>query len=338
MSTAPLVVIVGATGTGKSELALRIGELLRARGEAAEIVNADAMQLYRGMDIGTAKVPEGERRGIPHHLLDVLDVTEEASVAAYQRDARAAIDDIGARGAVPILVGGSGLYVSSVIYDFRFPGRDRELRARLEAELDELGPGALHARLKASDPETATKVDPANGRRIVRALEIHELAERGHGATLPESPRLWHPSLIIGLTTPREILVGRLDARVTAMWSGGMLAEVDRLRAAGIERGVTASRAIGYAQALAQLRGELAEQDAIAQTQALTRRYARRQVSWFKRYEHVTWFDTEATDATHRALAAVDRLDEWRSSSTSARVTAPATTSSSSPTPTALSS
>jgi len=325
---APILVVVGATGTGKSELALRTAEVLAERGDTAEIVNADAMQLYRGMDIGTAKVPATERRGIRHHLLDVLDVTEEASVAAYQRDARAAIDDIRARGAVPILAGGSGLYVSSVIFDFRFPGRDREVRARLEAELESSGPGLLFARLTELDPATAAKVDPANGRRIVRALEIHELAERGHGAVLPETPRLWHPSLIFGLSTPRELLVERLDARVRDMWAAGLVTEVDGLRGAGLERGVTASRAIGYAQALAQLRGEIDETDAVAQTAALTRRYARRQVSWFKRYEHVTWLDTEAVDPASRALIAADRLKEWRSRSASARATAPETTSS----------
>jgi tRNA dimethylallyltransferase len=338
VAAAPLLVIVGATGTGKSELAISTALLLGEAGESAEIVNADAMQLYRGMDIGTAKVPEAERRGVPHHLLDVLDVTDEASVAAYQHDARAAITAILARGAIPILVGGSGLYVSSVIYDFRFPGRDRTLRARLEAELAERGPAALFERLRTVDPATAARVDPANGRRIVRALEIHELSEQGHGATLPESPRLWHPSLILGLATPRELLVERLDERVERMWAAGLVAEVERLRAAGIERGVTASRAIGYAQALAQPRGELDAREAIAQTQALTRRYARRQVSWFKRYEGASWFDTEATDAARRARLAVDRLAQWRSSSTSARVTAPVTTSSSSPTPTVPSS
>lgn len=328
MDDAPIIVIVGATGTGKSELGLRTAELLGERGESAEIVNADAMQLYRGMDIGTAKLTTAERRGIPHHLLDVLDVTDEASVAAYQSAARTTIDDIRARGAVPILVGGSGLYISSVIFDFRFPGRDREVRARLEAELEDSGPGLLFARLKALDPATAAKVDPANGRRIVRALEIHELAERGHGAVLPETPRMWHPSLVFGLATPRELLVQRLDARARRMWAHGLVAEVDGLRARGLESGVTASRAIGYAQALGQLRGELDETDAIAQTAALTRRYARRQVSWFKRYEHVAWLDTEGGDGASRARFAADKLDEWRSRSASARVTAPATTSS----------
>ncbi|MCL2515416.1 MAG: tRNA (adenosine(37)-N6)-dimethylallyltransferase MiaA [Microbacteriaceae bacterium] len=328
MTTAPLLVVVGATGTGKSDLAIRIAEALAERGEQGEIVNADAMQLYRGMDIGTAKVTGSERRGIPHHLFDVLDVTEEASVAAYQPAARAAIEEVAARGAVPILVGGSGLYVSSVIYDFRFPARDRAVRARLEAELDERGPGLLFARLRELDPATAVKVDPANGRRIVRALEIAELDERGHGAALPEAPRLWHPALVFGLSTPRELLVTRLDARVDGMWAAGLLDEVAGLRGDGIELGVTAARAIGYAQALAQLRGELDEPAAIAQTQALTRRYARRQVSWFKRYEGAEWLDTEATTAGHRARIALARLDEWRSRSASARVTAPATTSS----------
>ncbi|WP_022881803.1 tRNA (adenosine(37)-N6)-dimethylallyltransferase MiaA [Gryllotalpicola ginsengisoli] len=338
MNAGPLLVIVGATGSGKSDLALRVAELLAARGECAEIVNADAMQLYRGMDIGTAKVPPAERHGVPHHLLDVLDVTEEASVAAYQLDARAAIEGVLARGSVPILVGGSGLYVSGVVFDFRFPGRDREVRARLERELDEHGPGALFQRLKQLDPATAARVDPSNGRRVVRALEVHELAEQGHGGALPGAPRLWHPSLIVGLATPRDVLVERLDRRVVAMWQAGMLDEVRALREQGLEQGVTASRAIGYAQALAQLRGELGESDAIAQTQALTRRYARRQVSWFKRYAGVGWLDTETLGGADRARMVLDRLEQWRSRSASARATAPATTSSSSPTPTVPSS
>lgn len=282
--------VVGATGTGKSDLALGLAERLRADGNDAEIVNADAMQLYRGMDIGTAKLTVAERRGIPHHLLDVRDVTDEAAVAWYQPLAREAISAIHARGGDAILVGGSGLYVSSVIFDFRFPPRDAALRARLEAELNATGVAALFARLREVDPATAARIDPKNGRRVVRALEVIEQGGATHGAVLPEKPALWHPpTRIIGMHTPRDVLVDRLDRRVERMWQGGMLDEVERLRAESIERGVTASRAIGYAQALAQLRGEMTQEDAIAETQALTRRYARRQVSWFKRYPGIEW-------------------------------------------------
>lgn len=284
--------MVGATGTGKSELALDLAERLRARGNPAEIVNADAMQLYRGMDIGTAKLAVAERRGIPHHLFDVREVADEAAVAWYQPRARESIAAIQAHGGDAILVGGSGLYVSSVIFDFRFPPRDAAVRARLEAELDAHGAGVVFEQLRARDPETAARIDPKNGRRIVRALEVIEQGGATHGAALPEKPELWHPATrIIGLHTPREQLVERLDRRVERMWQDGMLEEVDRLRADGIERGVTASRAIGYAQALAQLGGELTQHEAIAETQALTRRYARRQVSWFKRYPDIEWVE-----------------------------------------------
>lgn len=292
MSAPLLWAIVGATGTGKTDTSLALAERLAARGRRAEIVNADAMQLYRGMDIGTAKAPESERRGIPHHLLDVLDVTEEAAVARYQVDARAAIAQIHARGADAILVGGSGLYVSSVIHDFRFPPRDPGRRAALEAEASRVGLGALVARLQALDPATAARVDPANERRVIRALEVIESGAAGHGAALPDAPVLWNPrTRLIGRLVPREMLVRRLDARVERMWADGLLGEVETLRDRGIERGVTARRAIGYAQALGQLAGVLGEGEAIAQTQALTRRYARRQVSWFRRYDEVTWLD-----------------------------------------------
>ena len=305
--TPRLFAIVGATGTGKSDLSLDLAEALAARGPGAEVVNADAMQLYRGMDIGTAKVPASERRGIPHHLFDVLDVTEDAAVARYQDDARAAIDDILARGRHAILVGGSGLYVSSVLFDFRFPPRDEALRAALEAELERDGAGALYARLRAQDPATAARVDPRNGRRVVRALEILALGEATHGAALPEEPVPWRPASVVGLRMERAALIERLDRRVERMWADGMLDETARLREQGVERGRTASRAIGYAQALAQLRGELTEAEAIAETQALTRRYARRQVSWFKRYApaaglDVAWFEAASADA--EALAA----------------------------------
>ncbi|WP_313480758.1 tRNA (adenosine(37)-N6)-dimethylallyltransferase MiaA [Microbacterium sp.] len=284
--------IVGATGTGKSDLSLDLAEHLRGLGNPAEIVNADAMQLYRGMDIGTAKLSTHERRGIPHHLLDVRGVTDEAAVAWYQPLARETIAAIHARGGDAILVGGSGLYVSSVIFDFRFPPRDAAVRARLEAELDENGAGALFERLREVDPGAAARIDPKNGRRIVRALEVIEQGGVTHGAVLPEKPELWHPSTrVIGLHTARDVLVERLDRRVERMWRDGMLDEVERLRVSGIERGVTASRAIGYAQALAQLRGDMTQDEAIAETQALTRRYARRQVSWFKRYPDIEWVE-----------------------------------------------
>ncbi|TAM67774.1 MAG: tRNA (adenosine(37)-N6)-dimethylallyltransferase MiaA [Microbacteriaceae bacterium] len=301
-----MIVIVGATGTGKSECALAVAERLGRSGRRAEIVNADAMQLYRGMDIGTAKLSPGERRGIPHHLLDVLDVTEDASVAWYQPRARVEIAGIVARGATPILVGGSGLYVSSVVFDFSFPPRDPAIRARLEKELDDIGPGQLHARLHEVAPETAARVDAANGRRIVRALEVFELSSAGHGGTLPEQPVLWQPARIVGLHTARDVLTVRLDARVEAMWAHGMLDEVAELIPRGIERGTTACRAIGYAQALAQLRGTLTQDAAIARAQQLTRRYARRQVSWFKRYPELTWLDSGSPQLIDGVMNVVD--------------------------------
>jgi tRNA dimethylallyltransferase len=284
-----LYAVVGATGTGKSELALGLAEQLAERGRPAEIVNADAMQLYRGMDIGTAKLSADERRGIPHHLLDVLEVTDDAAVAWYQRAAREAVEAVLGRDAHAILVGGSGLYVSSVLFDFRFPPRDAQLRAQLEADLERDGAGALFARLRAADPATAARVDPRNGRRIVRALEVLAQGAQTHGAALPDDPTPWRPATVLGLAVPREELIGRLDARVERMWAAGLLDEVEGLRARGLEGGTTARRAIGYAQALAQLAGTLTLEEAVAETQALTRRYARRQVSWFRRYPGVRW-------------------------------------------------
>ncbi|WP_309129323.1 tRNA (adenosine(37)-N6)-dimethylallyltransferase MiaA [Microbacterium sp.] len=284
--------VVGATGTGKSELALDLAEHLRARGNPAEIVNSDAMQLYSGMDIGTAKLADDEWRGIPHHLFDVRHVTQEAAVAWYQPIARDAVRAINDRGGDAILVGGSGLYVSSVIFDFRFPPRDAELRAALEAELSQTGVGALYARLRELDPSTAARIDPHNGRRVVRALEVLSQGAATHGAALPEAPVLWHPhTRIIGLHVERAALVERLDRRVERMWAAGLPDEVRALQKQGLEDGVTARRAIGYAQALAELAGDMTKAEAIAQTQALTRRYARRQVSWFKRYPGIEWLE-----------------------------------------------
>ena len=297
--TAPrLWALVGATGTGKTALSLRLAEAIDA-----EIVNADAMQLYRGMDIGTAKLPVADRRGIPHHLFDVLEVSQDAAVAAYQRDARQAIREVFDRGKDAVLVGGSGLYVSSVLFDFRFPPRDHSLRAELEAELDREGAAQLLERLRALDPDTAARVDPRNGRRVVRALEVVLQGAATHGATLPDAPESWHPqTTVVGVHVEREALVTRLDDRVTGMWSQGIVAEAEGLLSQGLEQGTTAQRAIGYAQALAQLRGEISEAEAVAQTQALTRRYARRQVSWFKRYPRLHWVAPDATVGQLRDL------------------------------------
>ena len=304
-----LIAIVGATGTGKSDFALDLAAGFDRVGRAAEVVNADAMQLYRGMDVGTAKLSIPERRGVPHHLLDVLDVTEEASAAAYQRDARAAVDEIIGRGRVALLVGGSGLYVSSVIHDFRFPGTDPVLRARLEAELAAQGPGLLHARLRAIDAETAASVDAQNGRRIVRALEVIELTGEPKAARLPEEPVPWREHRVVHLRSDRDRLVERLDRRVDAIWQAGLLDEVRHLIPQGIERGVTARKAIGYAQALAEVGGRMSRAEAIAETQQLTRTYARRQVSWFKRYRDAVTIDADDPAARGAELARQAAID-----------------------------
>lgn len=283
--------IVGATGTGKSALSLDLAEHLAANGSGAEIVNADAMQLYRGMDIGTAKLPVAQRRGIDHHLFDVLNPIEDAAVAGYQPTARAAIEEIFGRGRDAIIVGGSGLYVSSVVFDFRFPPRDDAVRANLERELETGGVAPLLTRLRELAPEVADAVDARNPRRVVRALEVALLGGDAQ-VTLPSEPELWQPGTrIVGVGCERGALVERLDRRVEGMWAAGLLDEVLGLIPAGIERGRTASQAIGYAQALAQLAGRQSEAEAIAETQALTRRYARRQVSWFKRYPGIRWVE-----------------------------------------------
>ncbi len=281
--------VVGATGTGKSALSLDLAEELARGGRPAEIVNADAMQFYRGMDIGTAKLPPAQRRGIPHHLFDVLDPAQEATVAWYQPAAREVISQIHSRGADAILVGGSGLYVSSVVFDFQFPPRDERLRGELEAELRSSGVAPLISRLAELAPHVAASVDTNNPRRVVRALEVALLGGDAQ-TTLPAEPRLWHtPTNIVGVHCERAELVERLDARVEGMWRDGLVAEVESLIPAGIADGPTASRAIGYAQALAELAGRMTQAEAIAETQLLTRRYARRQVSWFRRYAGAEW-------------------------------------------------
>lgn len=293
MSAPLLWAVVGATGTGKTRMSLELAEALAVQGRAAEIVNADAMQLYRGMDIGTAKLPPDQRRGVPHVLWDVLAVTEESSAAWYQARARAAVLAAHERGADAILVGGSGLYVSSVIHRLRFPPRDPGIRRRLEQDMAEHGPGVLYARLRAADPGGAARIDPRNPRRIVRALEV--LAQGGPVDTAQDAAGLWHPrTRIIALARERADLVAELDARVLRMWQEGLVEETAALRTAGLEQGRTARRAIGYAQALAYLDGRMTRPEAIAAAQTLTRGYARRQVSWFRRYRGAHWVDAAA--------------------------------------------
>lgn len=302
---AQLIAVVGSTGTGKSELAIRIAETMRQEGQAAELVNADAMQLYKGMDIGTAKLPIAERRGIEHHLVDVLEVTQESTAAEYQKIARAKILEIQARGAMPILVGGSMLYVAAVLNNFEFPVRDKDLRASLEQELLELGPNAMHQKLVELDASAASRIDPENGRRIVRALEIVTLTGEPFAATLPDEIESWQEVLEIGLRIDREILVAKLAERVRGMWSKGMVEETQDLVANGLRESVTAGYAIGYAQALAQLDGELSQEQAIESTTKLTQKYARRQMSWFKRDTRINWLDALDPEVTNLAIALV---------------------------------
>jgi tRNA dimethylallyltransferase len=298
-----LVAVVGATATGKSGLAVAL-----ARALGGEIVNADSMQLYQGMDIGTAKEPEAAWQGVRHHLLDIWPVTRTASVADYATLARAAIEDILARGCVPVLAGGSGLYVRAALGDLEFPGTDDGIRARLEAELARLGPAALHARLAGLDPAAAAAILPGNGRRIVRALEVIEISGHPFAATMPpyESASRARAIVQIGLTLPRPELDERIAVRVDRMWQAGFEAEVRRLVRAGLREGKTASRALGYRQMLRYLDGEGTLEDARQETVRATRRFARRQESWFRRDPRVTWLDAGGTvgvDRSERLLA-----------------------------------
>jgi tRNA dimethylallyltransferase len=280
-----VIAVVGATATGKSWLAI---ELARALG--GEVVNADSMQLYRGMDIGTAKEPEAARHGVPHHLLDIWPVTRTASVAEYQGLARAAIDGIIGRGRVPVLAGGSGLYVRAALEDLHFPGTDGGVRARLTDELARLGPAALHARLARLDPAAAAAILPSNGRRIVRALEVIEISGRPFTATMPAYTQA-RPAVQIGLTLPRPELDRRIAARVDRMWQAGFEAEVKSLAGKGLREGKTASRALGYQQLLRYLDGEWTLDQARDETMKATRRFARRQESWFRRDPRIRWLD-----------------------------------------------
>lgn len=291
-----IVAIVGPTATGKTDLAVELAGRI-----GGEVVNADSMQLYRGMDVGTAKPTEAERRGIPHHLLDVWDVTSRASVVDYQERARAAVAEITARGRVPLLVGGSGLYVRAVLDDLDFPGTDPELRARLEGELAAAGPATLHARLSHVDPAAAAAILPSNGRRLVRALEVVELTGRPFAATLPAPTA---PDAVqIGLD--RADLDERVEARVDRMWARGLVDEVRGL--AGLAGSPTASRALGYAQVLRLLAGTLSEPAARDETVRATRRFVRRQRSWFRRDPRVAWLDAGRSDLLDAAARTLDR-------------------------------
>jgi tRNA dimethylallyltransferase len=289
-----LLCIVGPTGSGKSDLAINIALGLAKSGITAEIVNADSMQFYRGMDIGTAKVPVDERFGIQHHMLDWLDVSEENTAARYQIEARKVISDLIAKGTLPIVVGGSMLYIAALINTFEFPGRDEALRAQLEQDLIDLGPAAMHKRLELLDETAASRIEPQNGRRIVRALEIVMITGEPFAASLPDQFESFLPVLEIGLNSAREHLVERLAQRVRRMWELGLVDEVRALENKGIRDSKTASQAIGYSQALASIAGRLTEEEAIAETILLTQRYARRQMSWFRRDPRINWFDYQS--------------------------------------------
>ena len=296
----PVVAVVGPTAAGKSELSLDLAEAL-----GGEVVNTDAMQVYRGMDIGTAKLPESQRRGIPHHLLDLLDVTEPASVAEFQGWARGVITDCRERGVAPVLVGGSALYTRAVLDRFEFPGTDPALRHQLEVELAETGAESLHRRLTAVDADAAARIIPSNGRRVVRALEVIALTGRPFSATLPELRYHLSGAHQVGVDIPRPVLDERIAERVRRMWAGGFVDEVRRLAELGLRRGRTAHRALGYQQVLAHLDGTLTEEEAIEQTVVATRRFARRQDSWFRKDPRIVWVAWDDPDRAAEAVAAV---------------------------------
>jgi tRNA dimethylallyltransferase len=325
-----VIAVLGPTAAGKSDLAIRLAQELDG-----EIINADSMQLYRGMDIGTAKLSVAQRRGIPHHLLDIWDVRYPANVAEYQQLARDAIAAVQARGQVPILAGGSGLYLRAALDDLNFPGTDPRVRQRLEDELSQRGPAELYTRLAGLDPVAAQGILPSNGRRIVRALEVIEVSGRPFTATLPSYESLY-PAIQLGLRVPRDELDQRIEQRVDRMWQAGFLAEVRALEAQGLREGRTASRALGYAQVLRFLAGEWTELQAREETVKATRRFARRQEAWFRRDPRIRWLDAgtsadqqgagqHGADLARQALATIGTCGSLTSSSP--RDMAPRTTS-----------
>lgn len=294
-----LIAVIGPTASGKSDLGVALAERL-----GGEVVNADASQLYRGMDIGTAKMPLEQRRGVPHHQLDVLEVTEEASVAAYQRDSRRDIDSILDRGHVPVLVGGTGLYVRAALDVLDIPPTDPGVREHFERRAATEGILALYSLLRQRDPNAAANILPSNERRVIRALEVIELTGRPFSATMPRREFL-RPTVMLGLDADRGVLDQRIDRRTRAMWDDGLVDEVRALDATGLRDGRTASRAIGYAQVLRQLDAELTEAEAIEDTARATKRLARRQFSWFRPDPRITWLPHDASDLVDRALEVI---------------------------------
>ena len=302
--TLPLVVLNGPTASGKSGLAIELALELGRGGQPAEIVNADSMLVYRGMDIGTAKPSPQQLALVPHHLVDVAELTEQASVADFQRAAREVIAALRSRGVLPVLVGGSALYVHAILDDFSFPSTDPRVRARWQAELDRVGARALHAVLAERDPAVAAGIEPGNGRRTVRALEVLEL-DGGFSSQLPQWRYALEEVHQFGLTLPREVMDERINRRVDQMWADGLVAEVRRLEARGLRRGVTASRALGYRQVLQFLDGEFGEAEAAQRVKGGTRRFARKQLSWFRRDPRITWLDAGPPATTASLVAAV---------------------------------
>jgi tRNA dimethylallyltransferase len=280
-----VIVICGATATGKSDLAVSLAQEIDG-----EVINADSMQLYKGMDIGTAKITVEERQGVPHHLMDLLDVTEDANVAWYQEKARAKITEIHSRGKNAIIVGGTGLYIKAILDDLNFPDTDPVVRAALELEYATKGIGPLFERLEKLDPAAALAIDRANSRRVIRALEVIEITGQPFTANLPRKESTKYPNAIqFGLVMDRELLSDVISSRVDRMWEAGLVAEVERLIESGITRGTTAQKALGYSQVIAFKEGKISEEEAIDETKRATRQYARRQETWFSRDERINW-------------------------------------------------